>query len=87
MLSMKSTKLYATFVAAFLCYILGSSALHYYYKIRDIKAQISHEQRKFIQIENGLNRQELFTSIQHQSTVSAWQGISELRTIPIHKSE
>jgi cell division protein YceG involved in septum cleavage len=82
---MKTTKLYATFIAAFICYILAGSAVHYYYKIRDIKAQISHEQRKFIQIENGMNRTELFTAIQHQSTVSAWTGISELRTIPPYK--
>jgi hypothetical protein len=84
---MKNTKIYATFLAGFICYILAASAVHYYYKIREVRMQISHEQRKFIQIENGANRKEMLTAIQFRSTSLAWQGISELRTIPPYKSE
>ena len=83
---MKKAKFYVAIVSAFICYILTMSAVHYYCKIKEVRAKISAEQRKFIQIENGLNRPHIFTAIQHQSTVSVWTGIQDGRKAPPYKS-
>jgi hypothetical protein len=83
---MKTTKFYFAIVSSFICYILTMSAVHYYCKIKEVRAKISAEQRKFIQLENDLSRPHIFTAIQHRSTASAWIGRPDERKERIDKS-